>query len=82
MEWIIGFIRVGAIAVIWSLWLCKMTTFLETKMLLSCMLSTGAPVCSFMVAASGYGKSQPLYGGVYTARGHGNYFYYATWVTA
>ena len=39
-------IRVGALAVIWSLWLCRNDKVFNDNFFLSCKLSTGAPLCS------------------------------------
>jgi hypothetical protein len=39
-------IRVGANAVIWALWICKMTRFLTIKFLLLCRSSTDVRLCS------------------------------------
>jgi hypothetical protein len=36
----------------------------------------------FMVIASAFGGSRPLYGGVYTAGGYEEKVYYPTWVAA
>jgi hypothetical protein len=36
----------------------------------------------FMVAASAYGRSRPLYGDVYTGGGYGEEVYYPIWVAA
>nr|XP_051223222.1 uncharacterized protein LOC127341416 [Lolium perenne] len=36
----------------------------------------------FMVVAAAYGGPRPLYGGVYTVGGHGEGFYFPTWVAA
>ena len=37
-------LRVGAIAIIWSLWLCRNDKVLMTKILLSCTLSIGVQI--------------------------------------
>jgi hypothetical protein len=38
------FIRVGELVVIWSLWLCRNDKVFNDRIVLSCMLSTDAPV--------------------------------------
>jgi hypothetical protein len=57
------FLRVRAIALIWSLCLYWNDKVFNNKILLSWNTLS-------MVAASSYGRSRPLYGGVYEARGY------------
>jgi hypothetical protein len=72
-------LRVGAIALIWSLWLCRNDKVFNNK------YSSLLPViyrCTSMVAASSRGGSRLLYGGVYAYGGYGEGPLFSTWMSA
>jgi hypothetical protein len=74
-------IRVGAIAVIWSLWLCINDKVFNDK---NASLFAGyLPVygyAPFLVSSTACGVSRPLYGGLYTVGGHSEGYFFPTWV--
>jgi hypothetical protein len=45
-------------------------------------LKYASPSPSFMVVTSTFGRSRPLYGGVYTIGEHGHGVYFPTWMAA
>jgi hypothetical protein len=76
------FIRVGAITVIWSLWQCRNDKIFNNKNItvMQVIYRCISLLRSWVISA--YGGSRSLYGDVYTGGGHGERFYYPTWVTS
>jgi hypothetical protein len=76
-------IRVGAIAFIWSLWLCRNDKVFNDKQ--SSFFVGFIPRYqhpSFMVLSSEGGGPRPLYGGLYTIGGYGEGYFSPTWMAA
>jgi hypothetical protein len=62
-------LRIGAMALIWSLWLCRNDKVFNNKIYLAHYLSLYEDT-PYMVATSSHGGSWPLYGGVCVSRGY------------
>jgi hypothetical protein len=76
-------IRVGAIAIIWSLWLCRNDKVFNNKN--SSILQVIYRVyqyAPFVATSSAYGEPRPVYGGLYTIGNHGEGHFFPTWVAA
>jgi hypothetical protein len=73
---------VGALAIIWSLWLYRNDKIFNDKY---SSHASFLPVCNFapfMVVSSTFGELRPIYGDIYTVGGHGKKLYYLTWVAS
>jgi hypothetical protein len=77
-------IRVGAIAVIWSLWLCRNDKVFDDKnySLLQVIYRCNATYAPFVVTSSAAGEQRPVYEGLYTTGGYGEGYFFPTWVAA
>jgi hypothetical protein len=78
-------IRVGAIAVIWLLWLCRNDKVFYDK---NCSLlqviyrREQYRYALFVVTSSAVGEQRPVYGGLYTTGGYDEGYFFPTWVAA
>ena len=75
-------LRVGALAVIWSLGYVEMIRFLTIKVLLCCRLSIDVPGLFVYGPLYNAGESRLVYGGVYMIGGYGEGYFYSTWMAA
>ena len=74
--------RVGAIDVIWSLWLCRNDKVFNDKntSLMQVIYLTVYGYDPFMVTSTACGASQPVYGGVFAFGGCGMGFFLPAWM--
>jgi hypothetical protein len=73
-------IRVGAIAMIWSLMLCRNNkVFNDTRAFFAGYLPVYG-YTPFLVTFTSFGVSRPFYGGLYTVEGHGEGHFFPAWV--
>jgi hypothetical protein len=73
-------IRIGALAVIWALWLCRNDKIFNNK---NCsLLQVIYRYSPFVVTSSANGESHPIYGDLYTIEGYGEGYFFSIWVTA
>jgi hypothetical protein len=85
-HWLRMLIKVGVLAVIWSLWLCRNDKVFSNK---NCSLLQVIYGCTgtlrlwlSMVASAACRKLRPIYGGLYMVRERGEGYLFPTWVTA
>ena len=75
-------LRVGAIALLWSLWLCRNDRVFNAKLsspmhvIFLCSLSPG------VVYSSASGTPRPVYGGLLAVGASGERYFYPAWVAA
>ena len=75
-------IRVGAIAVIWLLWLSRNDKVFNDKDVSHMQVLYLTWYSPYVVHLTACGTSRPLYGGMCTARRGGKGHFYTTWVAA
>jgi hypothetical protein len=71
-------IRVGALGVIWSVWLCKNDKFLNDKLFYYACYLPVHNFAPFMVIFITCGESRSIYGGIYAVGDHGEGYFYLT----
>jgi hypothetical protein len=75
-------IRVGAVAIIWSLWLYRNDKVFSNRTI---SLAGYLPVywySPFVVISTEGGASRPIFGGLFTVGGYNDGYFFPSWVAA